>query len=262
MESVEPSFDKDVMHLTPTLSALGSFKVARIATVSTVTLTLDTLYDPTPNKGLVVGDLIRVMKADGSTSLDTNIAAAGVNADGITVVLSNSAAAYAAGDYVFIRAATPSYTLLDPFLWARTQFCFADTAANALSATQIAVETGSKWKLTHSFSSKEGEHRSGSFDPYTHARTQAELQATIKMFYDIPDFQSRFLKIGGYALVVRHYSRADKELRITINNNKAKSLKIPLDTGKLVYQEYEFEAVYKTADSQAFDVKVINALAA
>lgn len=257
-ESIEPAFDNDVMHFNIDVSALGSFIVREIATVNTTTITLKTDYDPTPNKGLVASDLVKIMKADGSSSLNTTVSS--VDADGITVVLGNSAASFAAGDFIYLRAATASYTLQTPFLWGRTEFRFGTTASGALSATHTPVEPGSKWKLMHSFSNKDGEHRSGSFDPASLPRTQAESQATVKTFYDLPDYVNRYLKVGGYALVIRHFS-GSYELRITYNNIIGKGpLKIDLETGKLIYQDYDFEAVYNTSDGQAFDVKVINAL--
>src|SRR6266496_3220331 len=89
-EEMDVAFNKNKMELTPKVSALGSFIVREIATVSTTTITLTTAYDPAPNKGLVATDLVRIMKADGSSSLDTTVST--VNADGITVVLGASAA--------------------------------------------------------------------------------------------------------------------------------------------------------------------------
>lgn len=256
--SIEPSFDKNVMHLTSDVSALGSFKVGEIATVNTTTITLSTGYDPTPNKGLVTSDLVRLYKISDGTTLDTTVSS--INSDGITVVLGASAASFGAGDLIFLRAATPSYSILTPFLWSRSEFRFASSASSALSATQTPVESGSKWKLMHDFSNKDGEHRSGAFDPYTLPRLQSSAELSIKMFYDVPDFMNRMYKIGGYALVVRHFSDSNHELRLTFNNFIGKEVKAALETGKLIYQDYTFEAVYNTSDGQAFDVKVINAL--
>ena len=50
---------------------------------------------------------------------------------GITVVLGGSAATDAAGDFIYLRAQPPTYTLITPFLWANTQYRFATTAAGA-----------------------------------------------------------------------------------------------------------------------------------
>jgi hypothetical protein len=245
------------------LSALGSFKVGQIATVATTTITLDTAYDPAPTKGLVVSDVVRIMKADGSTTLDTTIAT--VNADGITLVLGASAAAYSAGDFIFLRLATPSLTILPPFNFARTQFQFATTASSALSAAQTNLESGSKWKLSNMFEKKGGSDRSGSFDPISLVRTMAEAQMTVKVFFDQPQDLNRFMRVTGQACVVRHYVVSGGntyELRVTLNNIIQKASKRPLETGKIVYNEIDYEAFYNTSDAQVYDVKVINNLAA
>jgi len=259
-EIIEPAWDKNIMKFNITLSALGSLSVREIASVNTTTITLKTDYDQTPNKGFVVGDIVRVMKSDGSTTLDTTIGT--VNADGITLVLGASAASYAAGDFIFLRSLTPSLTTVTPFEWARTQFCFASTAATALTATQTNVEQGSKWKVEHTFENKAGAHRSGSYDPVSLPRLQGVATANIKKFFDYPDELNRFLKVGGYALVIRHYSETGYELRITLNNIIQKINKRPLETGKLIYQEIDYDAYYNVSDGQGFDVKVINNLAA
>jgi hypothetical protein len=145
------------------ISALGCLSVREIASVSTTTITLKTDYDSTPNKGFVATDVVRIMKADGSTTLDTTIST--VNADGITLTLGASAAAYAAGDFIFLRKQTPTYTLAGYMQWAKTQFCFGASASAALSATHTPVESGSGWTMKHMMLPDEGAKRSGAYDP-------------------------------------------------------------------------------------------------
>jgi hypothetical protein len=203
-QSVDINFNKNEMRFDVDVTARGSFFVREVASVSTTTITLKTDYDPAPNKGLVQGDLVRLMKADGSSN-DFVIATAGVDADGITVRLTQTAAAYAAGDFFFIRAQTPTYTLLPPFKWSQTQFCFADTATNALAAAHTPLESGSKWKITNLFENKKGADRSGSFDPTNLVRTLHECSLTVKKFFDQPADLNNFLKVNGNACVVRHY---------------------------------------------------------
>lgn len=258
-QSIEPVFDKNLTKFNIDVSARGSFIARQIATVSTTTITLDTAYDPVPNKGLVVGDLVRVMKADGSTILDTTVSS--INVDGITVVLGASAAAFAPGDFIFLRAQTPSLSVLDPYLWARMEFRFADTAANALTAAQTRLEQGSKWKISHMFEKKEGSDRSGAFDPAGFPRTLGEAQITAKTFFDQPQDLNRFLRVAANACVIRMFSGSDKELRITLNAIRQKVSKRPLETGNIVYNEIDYEANYKTADGQGMGVSVINGIA-
>ncbi|MDE1868235.1 MAG: hypothetical protein KGI08_11085, partial [Thaumarchaeota archaeon] len=237
-EDIESAWNKNKMQFNINVSALGSFIVGQIATVATTTITLDTTKDPSPTKGLVAGDLVRVMKSDGSSTLDTTIAVAGVNADGITLTLGASAAAFAAGDFIFLRAQTPSYVDLTPFMWARTQFQFGTSASAALSAAQLRLETGSKWKITHKFNKKQGEDRSGSFDPASLARLQTEAELTLKMFFDQPQKLMNYLNIASTsALVIKHFSGSNHELRVTFNQLRYKMDKRDIESAKLVYEE-------------------------
>lgn len=261
-EEVEVGFNKNKMELSPKGSALGSFVVREIASVSTNTITLAPTYDPAPNKGLVATDLVRVMKADGSTSLDTTVTS--VNADGVTVVLGASAAAYVAGDFLFLRPQTPTYNLLTPFLWAKTQYRFGATAAAALSATHTPIEEGSgKWKIMNPFENKGGSQRSGSFDPSVLLRLQANAEIDVKTFFDIPDTTNEFLGVKGKSLVVRHFAGSSNqyELRLTFNNCIIKDSKRELDSGKIIYHELNYKPVYNSVDGQLMDIKIINNIA-
>lgn len=261
-ESIESSWNKNKMELNIDISALGCLSVRKIATVSTTTITLDTTYDPTPNKGFVQLDLVALQKADGSVTTNFSIASSGVNADGITLTLNSSAAAFAAGDYIFLRQQVPSYSILTPFMWARTEFRFGSSASAALTAAQLQLETGSKWKLTHKFEKKGGSDRSGSYDPSSLPRLQTEGELTLKAFFDKPNILEQYLEVAGNnALVIRHFSGSNHELRITLNQLRYKMDKRELDSAKIIYEELTGRPNYNSSDGQMFDVKVINALA-
>jgi hypothetical protein len=255
---IEPSFEKNKMHLNLGVAALGSLFIREIASVSTVTITLKTDYDFAPNKGFLATDVVRLMKTDGTT-LDTTVST--VNADGITLVLGASAASFAAGDIIFLRAQTPSFSTLTPFEWGRTELRFSAAASDALTATKEPAEEGSKWKIMHEFESKEGAQRAGARDPGALVRARADATLNYKRFLDYGDDVNRFLKNGARACVIRHFSESGYELRITMNSLVAKDAKTPLETGKIIYQEYDYQSVYNTSDGQAFDVKILNNLA-
>lgn len=259
-ESIAPTWDKNKMQFDIDVTGKGSFIMRTIASTSTSPnhIVFDTQYDPSPTKGLVVGDLIRGYKADLSATLDLNITA--VSNDGITITVNADPTSLIAGDAVFLRAATSDVDVnnLDPFLWTRTEFRFADTAANALTAAQTNMEVGTKWKLMYAFEKKVGDERSGSFDPVSLPRLQGEAQLTAKVFFDQPFDKMRYLNVQDRACVIRHFSGADKELRITLNALKQKTSKEPLETGKLIYNLIEYEARYLEADEQGYAVTVIN----
>lgn len=259
-EALESTWNKNKMELNVDISARGSFLSRQITSISTVTLVLDISYDPNPTTGLVTGDLVRIIKADGSSTLDTTVSSI---TNGTTVVLAASAAAFAAGDSIVLRPQTPSYSILAPFLWARTQFQFGASASAALSAAQLQLETGSKWKISHKFEKKGGSDRSGSFDPASLVRLQTEADLTLKMFFDNPNKLQQYLNVASTnALVIKHFSGSNHELRVTFNQLRYKMDKRDLDSAKIIYEEITGRPNYSSSDSQAFDVKLINALSA
>jgi hypothetical protein len=255
------AWNNDRMTLDLDVAALKSFYGREIATAVTTTVTLKTDYDPRPTDGLVNGDLIKLTTVDGVTVLNTTISS--VNADGITLTLGASAAAFTAGDMLVLRPATPSFTLLTPFLWGKTQFCFGATAAAALSATQTRLEQGSAITLMHDFDNKQGSQRSGQFDPASLPRSTYDLTVKLKKYFDLPDDIKNWNALVKRALVMRAYAGATNqyELRVTLNNMKIANDNLPTDSGNVIFQEFDFMPTYDTSDGQAFDVKVINALA-
>lgn len=243
------------------LSALGSFEGREIASVSTTTVVLKTDYDSAPTKGLVASDTVRVYKASDGSTLDTTISS--VDPDGVTVVLGASAAAFAAGDMLYLRPATPSFTLLQSFLWSKTQFCFGATAAAALSATHTPLDPGTNFAVRHSFVNNEGEKRSGAIDPASLVRGLGDASFNIKKFFDTPEDVRRFNALEKYAVVIRCYAGSSNqyEARITLNNIKTDSpMPSVKSEGEINYSEFEYISQNDSSDGQGMDVKVINGL--
>jgi hypothetical protein len=259
--SLSPDYDNNEMRHKVKLSALGSFQARTIATVATITLTLKTNYDPAPNKGLVVGDLVRVYKAATGAILDTTIAT--VNVDGITVTLADSAASFAAGDIIHLRPATPSFTLLPVFTWAKTQFCFGATAAAALSAAHTPVEDGSTYEVMHSFGKDGGTKRSGSYDPVVLIRTTGDGTISIKKFFDTPESLKAWNDMDKSALVIRHFSGDTNqyEHRVTYNNITTDTPMVNISAGNVNYATLTYKPNYDTSDAAGMGITVINGLA-
>jgi hypothetical protein len=263
---IVPAWDKNEMRLKVSLSALGSFRSRDIATVVTTTLTLADpkgIYNGAPNKGLVVGDLVRIYKSSTGATLDTTIAS--VNVDGITVTLGASAAAFAAGDTIQLRPATPSFTLLDSFLWSRTRFCFGATASAALSAAHTPVENGSSFELSHDFNNDDGEMRSGSFDPAALVRKTGDANLKVKKYFDTTEDLQNFQNLTKTACVIRCYagSTGQYELRVTLNNLKTDGKITPgIKADEVEYTELDYHINYDQSDAAAFGVTVINNLSA
>jgi hypothetical protein len=241
-----PVWNKNELQWKVSVSALGSFQSRTIATVATTTLTLDTTYDPTPNKGLVVGDLVRIYKSSTGATLDTTIAT--VNADGITVTLGASAAAFAPGDTIQLRPATQTLNLLPPFLWAKNYWQFGATAAAALAAAQTRLEQGSNFAIMHKFESDDGAMRSGGFDPAALVRTTGDLDVTIKKFFDTNEDIINFNNLVKTAVQIRHLAGATNqyEMRVTANNMVTDGQIVPnLKSGDIEYSNLKMHPRYE-----------------
>jgi hypothetical protein len=202
--AVSEVYDNNERQLKTTVSALGSFTSRTIKTVSTTTITLDTKYESNPNKGLVATDLVRIFKESTGAVLDTTVTT--VNADGITVVLGDSAAAFAAGDIIQLRPATIAFNLLQTMLWSRTHYFKADTVANAMSATEINVEQGSTYEIMHPFEDDGGSKRSGSADPAALPYLAGDASLGVKKFFDTQEEVQDWTDLNKSAFVIRHYS--------------------------------------------------------
>src|ERR1035437_3506829 len=123
-EEISPVFAGDEIQAKLKISALGSFSVRTLSGIPTgtgpYTMVFDATYDAAPTTGLVVGDLIRVTKAAGTT-IDCTVATV---VGGTSITTTTDVTSAALGDFVSLRPATPSYTNLQRLLWPTTQFCF------------------------------------------------------------------------------------------------------------------------------------------
>lgn len=255
---LSPEFSENKMLFNVSVSARKSFIVREIDSVTSTEIIFKTNYDPTPTDGLLTTDIIRIQKADG-TYLDKAISTVD---SAVKITLSASFTGVANGDLVFLRPATPSFSLLTPFLWSRTQFrlSYVDAAA-ALSATHTPLEQGTKWKLMHKMANNEGEKRSGSFDPAEFARTQGGMEFEIKRKFDEATDMNKFLTNQHLACVARHFSGDNHELRVTMNYLKFSENPVNLNSSELIYAEGKMKAEYFDDDGQAFDIKLLNSQA-
>lgn len=256
------NFDKNKMTFGAKVHALKSFIVREVASVSgssnPYTIVLKTDYDASPTDGLIVGDTMTAVLADNTT---VNFTVASI-VDGTSITTSTDITTAVAGSLIFIRAATPSYTLKAPFEWAKTEFRFDTTAADALTEVQTRVEQGSAWTLMYKFEADEGAQRSGSRDPAALVRMLGDIEVTVKQIFDNPWDMNRYLANLGGALVIRHFSEGSTyELRVTINKFKLKENPTIVKSGEVVYSEATLIPDYNTGDGQAFDIKVINNVA-
>lgn len=252
---ITPTWNDDEMQFEIDLSALGSYFGREIASVAANALTLQDTngrYNGKPSLGLVVGDLVRVVKANG-TVIDTTIAS--LTDTEVTVAAAGTAAA---GDMLVLRPATSSLSTKTPFLWPRTEFRFADDAATALTAPQTRLEQGSDVAIMHMFEDDEGAPRSGGFDPAALVRTVGDYEFKMKKFFDTPEEVKNWNASKKRACVMRSFSENGYEFRLTMNGLKTTTLEIPTEAEGVIYHEIEFGTEFSQSEGQGFDVVIIN----
>lgn len=259
--TIAPAYTDNEMHFNIGLTALRHFEVNTLASTPTgsspYTMVFSTDYDPEPTKCLVVGDLMAV--TDGTTT--TNFTVASI-VDSTSITTTTNVTSFAAGNKVRLRAATPSFTLLTPFMWARTKYQFGADATAAASATHTPGDEGTEWSLTHTNESDDGAHQTGSYDPTDIRRTNFGGQFTFVQVYESDTERVNFLENEKQAVVIHMYAgnTSSYELKITMNNIKAVSEPIETAFETVTKITSTFVAQYDSTDGQAIAVSVLNAL--
>lgn len=257
------NWNKTELQWKVSVSALGSFLGRSLAGTptgtGTFTVALDTVYDPNPTNGLVMGDLIRFYKKTDGSTIDATVTTI---VDGQHITTSTDVSTLGAGDMVYLRPAVVANSFLPSFIWPKTQFQFASTAATALTATQVRVETGSLIDMTHSFENDSGAMRSGGFDPAALVRTTADASLTVKKFFDKPDDIQAMQKTAQGAAVVRMLAGTTNqyEARLTLNAVVVDGIPATLKTKGITYSELKYHIDYNQTDGQNYSFLVTNAL--
>lgn len=259
---ISPVWNKNEMHWKVTGSALKSFLGAEVASIASDTITLATPINyPAPTQGLTTGDLVAIVKADGTTRQNFTIA----SLTDTTVTLSGTPTGVSAGDSLILRPATPTIaTDLQPFLWSRTEFRFGATAATALNAAHTPLENGSTFAVQAPFDNNKGDGMSGSFDPAALPRSKTvDLTFSAKKYFYGPDEVRNYTGVKKVACVIRAFASGGQEFRLTMNDLRiTKGGDKPLiKADESEFYELEYTPVVSETDGQMFDVQVINATA-
>lgn len=260
VEASEMGFERDdnKMLANLTVAGLKSFIMREVDNVASNVVTLKTDYDPSPTDGLVDGDTISLLDVSAGTTEDFTVSS--IDSNGTDVTLSGAPASIQAGDILFIKPQTsPSFSTIDPLLWARTEFRLENTAADALTATHTPMDEAS-FSITHGFTNDAGEMRSGSFDPAELGRALVDFTLSATKFFDTPTSLNEYLATSKKALVIRMFSGSSYELRITANSIKANEHPANLATGDPVLAELEYMTEYNDSDGQFLKVELLNAV--
>ncbi len=266
--SITPIFEDNKMVLEVNISALGCFSTRRVISASSTTVVLDDGERPNPTTGLVstpIGDTLRLY--DVSEEAYEDVLISEIADDGKTLTVASISGTYVEGDLCWLKPLTPSYSIVAPFSWGRTEFRFGTTTPVAEAAAQTRVEKGSNWVLIHSFEDDAGAKRSGDFRPAALVRTQGDIEITLKKFFSDGQEQDRFVNLLERALVVKHLSPAhagsnntEASLTLTVGAYNIRENTVPLNTGEILYNNFVLAPKYSAADGEMFNIKVVNSL--
>jgi hypothetical protein len=257
LTSLAPEWDGNKLKFKAKGSARGSFHGRRVASIASQIITLQSdNYDAAPTVGLVVGDLVRVRLAAGTT---VDLVVSSFTAT--TVTVTGTVTGVAAGDFLHLRPATVALDFKTAFLFARTEYRLSTVdAATALSATHTPMEKASGWEVSHKLANDDGEMRSGSFDPAALVRMTVDGSLKLKKAFDSKAELASFAANSKLAVVIRYFSEAGYEFRLTFNDMRFKTSPKPLmETESICYSDMDLIPNFSTTDTQALDIKVINA---
>lgn len=262
---VEESWQDNELRLNLAVACLKVWDGRTISAISgsgpyTITFTQD--YDRNPTTGLIAGDTMQLY--DVSTQAYINFVIATI-VNGTQITTTTNPAPGAAGDFITLRpVANPTFSNGPTFTFADTEYRFADTAANALTAAHTPLESDTTFKQVHPFNEDAGTKRSGSRDPYSLPRMQGGYDFGPKIYFDTPDQMMAYSSMTKRACVIRHFSynaTNTYELRHTLNNMTQSNPLPSLEPESIMYSELEMMDNLDATDGQGMSTTVIAPIA-
>jgi len=235
--------------------SVRNLKAALSGAVTTFDFTQE--YSNTPNKGLCVGDILVI----GSTEVTITE----VNTDGQGVTFGSTSITASAGDPVYLKCQTPSYTDIRPILMFDNALVGLGATAVAALANATCANQTPVYELSVSLNNNLlTAPVSGDNCGARTIQSQAK-QGTLtikRLFSDITQVQ-KWINKGKQAFVIRMLGTfgndaTQEELRITINNAKLITNNQPINQGEFIYDEQEFATLYDTSDAQAIKFELLN----
>ena len=255
------------MQVSMKVKATGQFSVAKLGIAlsgSVTSLTLDDEYDIAPNRGLVVGDVLSLIKDDGST---VDLTLTSVNSNGIGVGFSSTSITAAAGNLCYLKPLTVTQpTLQDPFylgnilvgLGADTSA--ADTAAGSQSTATKCYEMSITFR--NKLFDKNGTNR---MDPVQLIVGSRSGQFKIKQLLEASTQRTKFLDRGAQAVTIKAYGKFIKsdfttQELLTMRFYKVKLLEHtnPLEVQDFIKDDETFAILYDESNAKAVDMSLIN----
>lgn len=262
VEEVSMEFADGQLQVTLTVKAMGQFSVATVGVAlsgSVTELILNDEYDISPNRGLVVGDVITVGGVD--------LTLTSVDADGITVGFNSTSVTAAVGAAVLLKPQTVSFsTLQDPFYFGNLLVGFgADTSAAATAAGARSTATpcyDMKLSFKNNLFAQNGTNR---MDPVQIIPRTKEAQISLKQLFTGVEQKQAWLDRSKQALTLvflGKYIKSDfttqEKLTLTFNHVKLLENNNEIKVGEMVVDDESFEVLYDNSDGQAMAASLIN----
>lgn len=265
-DNLKLEFQDNKLVATASIKALGQFYSASLGAAlsgSVTSLVLSTDYDLRPTDGLVVGDVIRLVKDSGTTDLTILT----INADGKTLTFASESITAAAGNAIFLLAQTPSYgTQREPFYFGN--------ALVGIGATSSAADTAAGSRSTaspcYNFSANLKNNlleapATGYTGPAVLLNQDKEAAVEVSRLYSDPTQFQKWVENVKQAItmiVTGRFIKSDlttSEL-FTIKFHKTKLMtnEQPLEVGQYIFDKQKFEALYDADDAKTVEISLVN----
>jgi len=265
-DSLRLEFEDGLLKATASIKAMGQFSVATLKenlSGSVTSLKLAHNYDDKPNTGLVVGDTI-TLKLDSGAYQDIVITS--VNTDGETIGFGALSITATAGNPIYLKAQTPSYTgLSKPLMKGNTLVGIASTSALATTNAGAKATATPIYDLIIDIKNNLFDApATGSKDPYKLLTQLRESQITISRLFESEDQRQKWLDMTKQAITIitlgSVISGGSTKEQLTIKFHKVKLLEnnYTAELGSLIQEDQSFEALYDADDAVALEVSLVN----
>lgn len=261
-DEVKLDIENGQIKATLKVKAMGEFSIGSVGVAlsgAVTSLTLDDEEDISPNRGLVIGDVINVG--------GVNVTLTSVNANGYQVGFTSTTITAAIGSPVYLVPQTVTQPVLsDPFYLGNLLAGFGATAS--ASATAAASRSTATPIYDISIVVKNNlfaQNGSNYMDPVQIIPRTQEAQIALKQIFqsvaqrqawqDRKKQAATFVFLGKY--IKSDFSTQEK-LTITFNNIKLITNDNEVKVGELIVDDQAYEALYDTTDGQAMAVTLIN----
>lgn len=263
IDELKLEFVDQLLQMTAVIKAQAQFSISSVGVALTgagmVSLTLDDNYDISPNRGLVIGDVITVGGID--------ITLTGVDANGRDVAFASIEVTAAVGDPVYLKAQIASLsTVQDPLCFGNLLVGLGEDESAATTAAGSRATATPVYDLKISIKNNLfNENGTNRIDPFQILPRTKEAQIEVKQLFETVEQRQKYLDITKQAMTIKMFGKninpdfSTSEL-VTLIFNKIKLIENDnaIEVGEFINDAQVFEVLYDNSDAQAMEAEVIN----